>query len=82
MADYTREQLEERVAYAEQARDNAIAMRDEVQARSKKNSQRTGAMINSLKLLVLSLCETQTKLDYATQKMAEILKDPVKEKTS
>lgn len=45
-------ELQERVAYAEQGRDNISAQRDEVQARAKEKGAMSGRIISSLVDLV------------------------------
>lgn len=48
-------ELEERLAYAEVARDNALAMRDEAQERLKEHRKNAGRMIGALREIVLFL---------------------------
>lgn len=49
--------LEERVAHAENGRDNALAMRDEAQERARLSNQSAGRRIDKLKKLVAVLAE-------------------------
>ena len=67
-------QLEERVAHAEMARDNAIVMRDEVQARAKIAGQSAGARIAKFMALVRSLATSNSRSDEVEAAMKEILK--------
>lgn len=55
MTDAERIALEERIAHAEIARDNALAMRDEVQERLKEHRKNAGRMIGELRNILLDL---------------------------
>lgn len=67
--------LEERVAHAELARDNACAQRDEVLARSKASRASAGRRIGELMDLIDRLCQEvpESTRDWARGRVAEIL---------
>jgi hypothetical protein len=58
--------LEERVAFAELARDNALAMRDEVQERAKVKVGKAGKVIAELIRMIMS------EFDPTTEQRAQI----------
>lgn len=55
MTDDERIVFEERLAYAELARDNALAMRDEVRERLKEHRKNAGRMIGGLREIIVDL---------------------------
>ena len=55
MTDDERISFEERLAYAELARDNALAMRDEVRERLKDHRRNAGRMIGGLREIIVDL---------------------------
>lgn len=67
--------LEEKLAYAELARDNAIALREEVQARAKEQRKNIGRMISEMRELVKVLCQEvdEPTRRWADDRMNEIL---------
>jgi hypothetical protein len=67
--------LEEKCAYLELARDNALAQCDEAQARSKALRQSAGRRISELLDLVGRLCQEvpDPTRDWARGRVAEIL---------
>jgi hypothetical protein len=64
--------LQERVAFAEQARDNACALRDEARERAKKRGQVAGKLIAQLHDLVVAVSK---RADKPTQDWAQELLD-------
>lgn len=50
-------QLEEKLAYAELARDNALASREEIHQRAKNQRKNVGRMLNEMRELVKVLCQ-------------------------
>lgn len=58
--------LEERLAYAEIARDNALAMRDEAQERLKEQRKNSGRMVSGLREVILFLAKHAPKEDADT----------------
>lgn len=68
-------ELQERVAHAELARDNALAMRDEARARSKQARESAGRRISELLDLITRLCQEtpESTRDWAHVRVAEIL---------
>jgi hypothetical protein len=71
-------ELEEKLAYAELARDNAIALREEVQARAKNQRKNIGRMISEMRELVKTLCQEvdEPARRWANGRMNEILNKP------
>lgn len=72
-------ELEEKLAYAELARDNAIALREEVQARAKNQRKNIGRMISEMRELVKTLCQEvdEPTKQWAKARVNDILnKDP------
>lgn len=67
--------LEEELAFAERARDNACAQREETQARAKAGKQSAGRRIGELVDLVDRLCQEvgEPTRDWARGRVAEIL---------
>lgn len=67
--------LEEKLAYAELARDNAITLREEVQARAKAQRKNVGRMISEMRELVKVLCQEvdEPTRRWADARMGEIL---------
>ncbi len=68
--------LEERIAFTEVARDNALVMRDEVQTRAKLSGQSAGRRINELVALVrhsASFIEADVVKGTIEQRLVEIL---------
>ena len=67
--------LEERVCFAEQARDNAIAMRDEALQASKLRGASAGRRISQLVELVREATDGMSKdaIERFEQRLAEIL---------
>lgn len=67
--------LEEELAFAERARDNACVQREEVQARVKAHKLATGRRISEFVDLVDKLCQEvpQSTRDWARGRVAEIL---------
>ncbi len=65
--------LEERVAFAEQARDNAVAQRDVVIERSKAKAQTAGRIISQLKALVHRCCKEPIEVAVVDVIVDEIL---------
>lgn len=68
-------ELEEALAYAQQARDNAITLREEVQARAKEQRKNIGRMISEMRDLVKVLCQEvdENTRRWADDRMNEIL---------
>lgn len=68
-------ELEERVCFAEQARDNALAMRDECLRRSKERGESAGRRISQLVELVRQATAGMSKdtVDIFEQRLVEIL---------
>jgi hypothetical protein len=67
--------LEERLAYAEIARDNALAMRDEAQERLKDHRKNSGRVVSGLREVILYLAKHAPKetADTALNQMQAIL---------
>lgn len=68
--------LEEQLAYMQVARDNALAMRDEAQARLKEHRKNAGRMVGGLRGVVLDLvlvCQDNGVAQRAIARMQEIL---------
>lgn len=55
MTEDERIALEERIAFAEIARDNALAMRDEAQERLRVHRKNAGRMIGELRKILIDL---------------------------
>jgi hypothetical protein len=71
-------ELEEKLAYAELARDNAITLREEVQVRAKNQRKNIGRMISEMRELVKTLCQEvdEPTRRWANGRMNEILNKP------
>lgn len=68
--------LEEQLAYTQIARDNALAMRDEAQARLKEHRKNAGRMVSGLRGVILDLvltCSDDSRAQAAVVRMKEIL---------
>lgn len=68
-------ELEERVAFAELSRDNAIALREEVQRRAKEQRKSIGILISDLRQHIIEVA-AHTDIPtqrWALQRMEEIL---------
>ena len=61
-------QLEEKLAYAEMARDNAVASREEIHQRAKNQRKNIGRMINEMRELVKVVCQ---EVDASTRRWAD-----------
>jgi hypothetical protein len=70
-AEAARILAEEKMAYAQIARDNALAMRDEAQERLKVQRAASGRVVSGLRELVLSLL-AYAPPDVAAKKKAEM----------
>ncbi len=74
-------ELQERIAYAEQARDNAVASREEVDERRKKSGDSAGKRIAALTRLVRKYAKFAPVGNNSETEIAEILSNVVTNRT-